>query len=82
LPALNAVFVGDALTTYSVTTGRHAPQIAPLKADAAGAPVTRASPVERFRDGAARARRTVDGRARQGNRRDRQTLLSEDKEEG
>jgi len=59
LPALNAVFVGDALTTYSVTTGRHAPQIAPLTADAAGAPVTRASPVERFRDGAARARRAV-----------------------
>jgi glyoxylase-like metal-dependent hydrolase (beta-lactamase superfamily II) len=30
---LGAVFVGDAICTYAVTTGRHGPQIAPFTAD-------------------------------------------------
>lgn len=30
----DALFVGDALATYAVTTGRHGPQIAPFTADA------------------------------------------------
>ena len=33
----DAVFVGDALATYAVTTGRHAPQIAPFTGDPAQA---------------------------------------------
>jgi glyoxylase-like metal-dependent hydrolase (beta-lactamase superfamily II) len=32
-PAHDAVFVGDALCTYAVTTGRRGPQIAPFSAD-------------------------------------------------
>jgi glyoxylase-like metal-dependent hydrolase (beta-lactamase superfamily II) len=31
----DAIFVGDALATYAVTTGRHAPQIAPFTGDPA-----------------------------------------------
>jgi glyoxylase-like metal-dependent hydrolase (beta-lactamase superfamily II) len=33
----DALFVGDALSTYAVTTGRHAPQIAPFTGDPAQA---------------------------------------------
>jgi glyoxylase-like metal-dependent hydrolase (beta-lactamase superfamily II) len=33
----DALFVGDALATYSVATGRHGPQVAPFTADAAEA---------------------------------------------
>jgi glyoxylase-like metal-dependent hydrolase (beta-lactamase superfamily II) len=32
-PALDALFVGDALATYAVTTGRRGPQVAPFSAD-------------------------------------------------
>jgi len=32
--ALDAIFVGDALATYAVTTGRRGPQVAPFTADA------------------------------------------------
>ena len=35
--ALDALFVGDALCTYSVTTGKHGPRIAPFSADPAQA---------------------------------------------
>jgi glyoxylase-like metal-dependent hydrolase (beta-lactamase superfamily II) len=34
VPTLGALFAGDALATYAVTTGRHGPQIAPFTADA------------------------------------------------
>jgi len=34
VPSLGALFVGDALCTYAVTTGRRGPQIAPFTADA------------------------------------------------
>jgi glyoxylase-like metal-dependent hydrolase (beta-lactamase superfamily II) len=37
VPALDALFVGDALATYAVTTGRRGPQVAPFTADAAQA---------------------------------------------
>jgi glyoxylase-like metal-dependent hydrolase (beta-lactamase superfamily II) len=37
VPSLDALFVGDALATYAVTTGRHGPQVAPFTADAAAA---------------------------------------------
>ncbi len=33
VPSLDALFVGDALATYAVTTGRRGPQIAPFTAD-------------------------------------------------
>ena len=33
VPSLRALFVGDALATYAVTTGRRGPQIAPFTAD-------------------------------------------------
>lgn len=33
MPALDALFVGDALATYSVTDGKHGPRIAPFTAD-------------------------------------------------
>lgn len=33
VPSLNALFVGDALATYAVTTGRRGPQVAPFTAD-------------------------------------------------
>lgn len=33
-PSLGALFAGDALATYSVTTGRRGPQVAPFTADA------------------------------------------------
>ena len=33
VPALDALFVGDALATYAVTTGRRGPQLAPFTAD-------------------------------------------------
>jgi glyoxylase-like metal-dependent hydrolase (beta-lactamase superfamily II) len=33
VPALDALFVGDALATYAVTTGRRGPQVAPFSAD-------------------------------------------------
>jgi glyoxylase-like metal-dependent hydrolase (beta-lactamase superfamily II) len=33
VPSLGAIFVGDALATYSVTTGRRGPQLAPFTAD-------------------------------------------------
>jgi glyoxylase-like metal-dependent hydrolase (beta-lactamase superfamily II) len=33
VPSLDAVFVGDALATYAVTTGERGPQIAPFTAD-------------------------------------------------
>lgn len=36
-PGHDALFVGDAIATYAVTTGRHAPQIAPFTADPAQA---------------------------------------------
>jgi glyoxylase-like metal-dependent hydrolase (beta-lactamase superfamily II) len=36
-PALDALFIGDAIATYSVTTGVDAPQIAPFTADRAQA---------------------------------------------
>lgn len=35
--ALDALFVGDALATYAVTTGKHGPQVAPFTADPAQA---------------------------------------------
>ena len=35
--ALDALFVGDALCTYSVTSGKHGPRIAPFSADSAQA---------------------------------------------
>jgi len=35
--SLDALFVGDALATYAVTTGAHGPQVAPFTADAAQA---------------------------------------------
>jgi glyoxylase-like metal-dependent hydrolase (beta-lactamase superfamily II) len=35
VPSLNALFVGDALATYAVTTGARGPQVAPFTADAA-----------------------------------------------
>ena len=35
--ALDALFVGDALCTYAVTTGKHGPRIAPFSADPARA---------------------------------------------
>ncbi|HEX6330960.1 MAG TPA: MBL fold metallo-hydrolase [Actinomycetota bacterium] len=34
LPALGALFVGDAFATYAVTTGARGPQVAPFTADA------------------------------------------------
>ncbi len=34
VPSRDALFVGDALCTYAVTTGRRGPQIAPFTADA------------------------------------------------
>jgi glyoxylase-like metal-dependent hydrolase (beta-lactamase superfamily II) len=34
VPALDALFAGDALSTYAVTTGARGPQIAPFTADA------------------------------------------------
>ena len=34
VPSHGAVFVGDALCTYAVTTGRRGPQVAPFSADA------------------------------------------------
>lgn len=34
MPALDALFVGDAFATYAVTTGRRGPQVAPFTADA------------------------------------------------
>ncbi len=37
VPSLNALFVGDALATYAVTTGARGPQVAPFTADAAQA---------------------------------------------
>jgi glyoxylase-like metal-dependent hydrolase (beta-lactamase superfamily II) len=37
VPALDALFVGDAMATQSVTTGAEGPQIAPFTADAAQA---------------------------------------------
>ncbi|HEX6945170.1 MAG TPA: MBL fold metallo-hydrolase [Casimicrobiaceae bacterium] len=37
VPARGALFVGDALCTYAVTTGRRGPQIAPFTADAEAA---------------------------------------------
>jgi glyoxylase-like metal-dependent hydrolase (beta-lactamase superfamily II) len=37
VPSRNALFVGDALATYAVTTGAHGPQVAPFTADAAQA---------------------------------------------
>ncbi|MBO0771324.1 MAG: MBL fold metallo-hydrolase [Actinobacteria bacterium] len=37
VPALGALFVGDALATYAVTTGVAGPQVAPFTADAAEA---------------------------------------------
>jgi glyoxylase-like metal-dependent hydrolase (beta-lactamase superfamily II) len=33
VPSVDALFVGDALATYAVTTGRRGPQIAPFTAD-------------------------------------------------
>ena len=33
-PSLDALFVGDALATYAVTTGKKGPQVAPFTADA------------------------------------------------
>jgi glyoxylase-like metal-dependent hydrolase (beta-lactamase superfamily II) len=37
VPTLGALFVGDALATYAVTTGKRGPQVAPFSADAAQA---------------------------------------------
>jgi glyoxylase-like metal-dependent hydrolase (beta-lactamase superfamily II) len=37
VPSLDALFVGDALATYAVTTGARGPQVAPFTADAAQA---------------------------------------------
>jgi glyoxylase-like metal-dependent hydrolase (beta-lactamase superfamily II) len=37
VPSRNALFVGDALATYGVTTGARGPQVAPFTADAAQA---------------------------------------------
>jgi glyoxylase-like metal-dependent hydrolase (beta-lactamase superfamily II) len=37
VPARGTLFVGDALCTYAVTTGRRGPQIAPFSADAVAA---------------------------------------------
>ena len=37
IPSRNALFVGDALATYAVTTGARGPQVAPFTADAAQA---------------------------------------------
>jgi glyoxylase-like metal-dependent hydrolase (beta-lactamase superfamily II) len=37
VPSRNALFVGDALATYAVTTGARGPQVAPFTADAAQA---------------------------------------------
>ncbi len=37
MPGLDALFVGDALATYAVTTGKRGPQVAPFTADAAQA---------------------------------------------
>ena len=37
VPARSALFVGDALATYAVTTGARGPQVAPFTADAAQA---------------------------------------------
>ncbi len=37
VPSLDALFVGDALATYAVTTGKRGPQVAPFTADAAQA---------------------------------------------
>ncbi|HEU4571974.1 MAG TPA: MBL fold metallo-hydrolase [Candidatus Limnocylindrales bacterium] len=37
LPDRGALFVGDAFATYAVTSGEHAPQVAPFTADAATA---------------------------------------------
>jgi len=37
MPALDVVFVGDALATYAVTTGKRGPQIPPFTADPAQA---------------------------------------------
>lgn len=34
MPTLDALFAGDALATYAVTTGERGPQIAPFTADA------------------------------------------------
>ena len=34
MPTLDALFVGDAIATYAVTTGRRGPQVAPFTADA------------------------------------------------
>ena len=33
IPALDALFIGDGLATYAVTTGRRGPQVAPFTAD-------------------------------------------------
>lgn len=46
VPRLGALFVGDALATYAVTTGRHGPQVAPFTADAAMAVAS----LDRLRD--------------------------------
>jgi len=37
VPTVDALFVGDALATYAVTTGARGPQVAPFSADAAQA---------------------------------------------
>jgi glyoxylase-like metal-dependent hydrolase (beta-lactamase superfamily II) len=37
VPGLDAIFTGDAIVTYSVTTGQHGPQVSPFAADAAQA---------------------------------------------
>lgn len=47
VPALDALFVGDALATYAVTTGVRGPQVAPFTADSdvAVASLSRLAPV-------------------------------------
>jgi glyoxylase-like metal-dependent hydrolase (beta-lactamase superfamily II) len=70
-PGHDALFVGDALATYAVTTGRHGPRIAPFTADSEqalaslarlediGASLVLPGHGEAWRDGAAAAVRAV-----------------------
>ena len=48
IPNLDAIFVGDCLATYAVTTGKRGPQVAPFTADAdvAVASLARLEPIE------------------------------------
>ncbi len=70
VPAADAVFVGDALTTRHVLTGEHGPQPAPFTDDPDRRDRLAAAPRRPRRDvGAARPRHAMERRGRRGRAR-------------